>query len=207
MPLEATVQEPTCSYCGEQIREIGRLRQDLANRDEQLRDLRSNQRNQVKVLQESKREVIRAKVKLHRLATRADAASYIAEVEVAMESLRSSLGAKSTVPPMARAQGLLESTAAPFAQGDYGVAMDRAAQAEQLIALVADNQAQHRSKPRGKVQVPLQAGIPLKATADSRLHPRPLGKARGVGLLKKDSLSVAHAYKGRWMQVKTEDGR
>jgi hypothetical protein len=160
------------------------LRQDLANREAELRDLRTNQRDQVKVLQESTREVTRAKVKLRRLATQADAASYIAEVEVALESLRASLGATSTVPLMVLAQGILESTAAPFAQGDYGVAMERAAQAEQLIALVADNQG---SPPRVPREVPLQVAVPLKVTVDSKL--------------------VAHAYKGGWMRVDTEDGR
>lgn len=190
-PRAAALQESTCSSCAEQTREIGRLRQELANRDDQLRDLRSNQRDQVKVLQESKREVTRAKVKLRRLATRADAASYIAEVEVAMHSLRSSLGAKSAAPMMNLAQGLLESTDAPFAQGDYGLAIDRAAQAEQLIAAAADNQAQRRSPPRRKGQVPLQAGIPLKVTVDVTPRPRPLRKVRGVNLPKKGSLLVA----------------
>jgi hypothetical protein len=200
------VREPICSPCGEQNREIDRFRQDLANRDEELRELRSNQRDQVRVLQESTQEVTRAKVKLRRLATRADAASYIAEVEVAMESLRSSLGAKSVVPLMALAQDRLESTTAPFAQGDYGVAMDRAAQAEQLIALAADNQARRRLPLRRKVQLPLQAGTPLKMTVESRPRRQPQGKARG-GVLKKDSLLVVHASKGSWVQVGTEDGR
>jgi hypothetical protein len=131
---KASVSEPTCSSCREQIREIERLRQALATRDEEVRELRSDQRVKVKVLQESKREVTRAKVKLRRLSTRADAASYIAEVEVAMESLRSSRGATSSVPQIIAAQRLLESTAEPFAQGDYGVAMDRAAEAEHLIS-------------------------------------------------------------------------
>ena len=206
-PPEATVREPTCPSCEEQTREIARLRQDLANREAELRDLRSNQRDQVKVLQESTREVTRAKVKLRRLATQADAASYIAEVEVAMESLRSSLGATSTVPLMALAQGILESTAAPFAQGDYGVAMDRAAQAEQLIAVVADNQVRPGSPPRVPGEVLLQVAIPLKVTVDSKLRRQPIGNAPVVGVLKKDSPLVAHAYKGSWMQVETEDGR
>src|SRR6266700_903159 len=159
VPLEASVRGPTCPSCEEQTLEIARLRQDLANREAELRDLRSNQRHQVKVLQESTREVTRAKVKLRRLATQADAASYIAEVEVAMESLRSSLGATSTVPLMALAQGILESTAAPFAQGDYGVAMDRAAQAEQLIALLADNEVRPGLLPRVPREMPLQVAI------------------------------------------------
>src|SRR5207248_2875206 len=107
-PVPARQAAPTrpCPSCEPQIRESARLRQDLANRETELRDLRSSQRDQIKVLQESTREVTRAKVKLRRLATQADAASYIAEVEVAMESLRSSLGATSTVPLMALAQGI-----------------------------------------------------------------------------------------------------
>ena len=133
MPIRsATVPSPTCPSCEDQTREIARLKQDLATREAELRDLRSNQRDQVKVLQESTREATRAKVRLRRLATQADAASYIAEVEVAMATLRSSLGAKGTPPLMTLAQGILESSAGPFAQGDYGAAMDRAAQAEQL---------------------------------------------------------------------------
>ncbi len=206
VPRQAPPTRP-CPSCEQQIREIARLRQDIANRETELHDLRSNQRDQVKVLQESTREVTRAKVKLRRLATQADAASYIAEVEVAMESLRSSLGATSTVPLMALAQAILESTAAPFAQGDYGVAMDRAAQAEQLIALVARYQVRPKSRLRAPGEVPLQAPIPLKVTIDSKLHRQPLGKARVVGVLKKGSPLVAQAYKGRWMRVEAEDGR
>jgi hypothetical protein len=206
-PPEATVRQAVCPSCDEQTREIARLRQDLANREAELRDLRSNQRDQVKVLQESRREITRAKVKLRRLATQADAASYIAEVEVALESLRSSLGATATVPLMAAAQDILESTAAPFVQGDYGVAMERATQAEQLIALVADNQIRAGSPPRVPREVPLQVAIPLKVTVDSKLRRQPLGNAPIVAVLKKDSPLVAHAYKGSWMQVETEDGR
>ena len=99
-PPEAKALTPTCPSCEEQNREIARLRQDLANLEGQLRDQRSSQRDQVKVLQESTREVTRAKVKLRRLATQADAASYIAEVEVAMESLRGSIATTSTIPLM-----------------------------------------------------------------------------------------------------------
>lgn len=147
---KAAASPAPCSPCVEQTREIERLRQDIASRDAEVRELRSNQVVQVKVLQESKREATRAKVKLRRLATRADAASYIAEVEVAMDSLRSSLPAKSNIREVAAAQRLLESTATPFEHGDYGAAMDRAAEAEQLIAHAADSHArqQLRATPR-----------------------------------------------------------
>jgi hypothetical protein len=206
-PPEARAVEQTCPTCEDQNREIARLRQELALRDEQLRDQRSNQRDQVKVLQESTREITRAKVKLRRLATQADTASYIAEVEVAMEALRGSVGGTSTIRLLALAQGILDSTAAPFAQGDYGVAMERAAQAEQLIALIAHYRARPGSRVRAAGEVPLQIAIPLKVTEDSNLRRQPFAKAPVVALLKKDSLLVAHAYKGSWLQVETGDGR
>src|SRR5215470_1286111 len=85
-----SAESPVCPSCDEQNREIARLRQDLAGREAELRDLRTNQREQVRVIQESTREVTRAKMKLRRLATQAEAASYIAEVEVVLESLRAS---------------------------------------------------------------------------------------------------------------------
>ena len=199
--------EAACPSCEQQIRDIARLRQELANRDAEMRDLRSGQRDQVKDLQESTREATRAKVRLRRLATRADAASYIAEVEVGMAALHASLGAKPPVALMVLAQDILASTAAPFALGDYGGAMDRAAQAEQLIALVAHSQLRNASRRRVPGEVPLQVSIPLKVTMDSNLRRQPLGTAPVVSVLKKDSSLLAHAYKGNWMRVETEGGR
>ncbi|MEO8751528.1 MAG: SH3 domain-containing protein [Casimicrobiaceae bacterium] len=196
-----------CPSCDEQSREIVRLRQDLATRDAEVRDLRSSQREQTRVLQESTREAARAKVKLRRLATQAEAASYIAEVEVALASLRQSLGTPAKVPMMELARGILESAAAPFAQGQYGTAMELAAQAEQLVAVVAEDQG--RAGPRTRVpgQVPLRVAIALKVSADSNLRRQPLPKATVVGVLKKNSLLVARAYKSGWLLVESEDGR
>ena len=205
--LVVTLPEPLCPACMDQSAEISRLRQDLASRESELRDLRSSQRDQVKVIQESKSEVTRAKAKLRRLATQADAASYIAEVEVALKALRSSLPATPATPMLSLAQGFLESSAAPFAQGDYGTAMDRAAQAEQLLIVVADNQAANGARARVPGEVPLHVTIPVKALADSHLRREPLPKAPVLTVLKKDSPLVAHAYKGAWMRVETEDGK
>jgi hypothetical protein len=168
LPIQhgAAVSEPPCTPCKEQTREIERLRQDLASRDAEVLELRSDHRIQVKVLQQSKREATRAKVKLRRLATRADAASYIAEVEVAMESLRASRGAMSTAPRMLQAQSLLESTAEPFAKGDYGAAMDRAAEAERLIASAANNQSRRPSIARKKQKTPPQSRMVAGGSRD-----------------------------------------
>ena len=205
-PVGAMVPESTCSSCDQQTREIARLRQELAGREAELRDLRSNQREQVMVIQESTREVTRAKVKLRRLATRAETASYVAEVEVALESLRTSLDGASTSPLLELAQAIITSTAAPFAHADYGTAMERAAQAEQLIAAAADNRVRSRSRPRQSGEVLLQVSIPLRMTVEGQLRREPRRTAAVASLLKKDTPVVARAYTGSWMRVETEGG-
>ena len=114
VPQKLAASVPQCAPCGANALEIERLRQDLAYSNATVRELRADQRVQFNVLQASKREVTRAKVKLRRLATRADAASYLAEVEVAIESLRASRRPVSKATQLVEAQRLIESAMAPF---------------------------------------------------------------------------------------------
>lgn len=196
---------PACPVCVDRSDEIVRLRQELASREAELRDLRSSQREQAKAVRETTREVTRAKARMRRLATQADAASYLAEVEVALKTARASPSATSS-PLLALAQAFVDAAAAPFAQGDYATAMDRAAQAEQLIAAAYEGTpAASRSRVTGEVL--LQVSIPLKAKAESRLRREPQAGAPVVAVLPKDAALVAHAYKGTWMRVETENGK
>ncbi|MCC6193992.1 MAG: hypothetical protein IT518_05930 [Burkholderiales bacterium] len=205
-PLPAiSLPAPVCPQCIDQSQEIARLREDLASREAELKDLRSSQREQVKMIQETTREATRAKAKLRRLATQADAASYLAEVEVALAALRATL--PGAPPPMlVLAQGLLDAAAAPFREGDYGAAMDRTAQAEQLVSVVAD-QLPRAGRARVPGEVALSVTIPLRVVADTHLRREPAAKAALVASVKKDSPVTAQAYKGGWMRVAIEDGR
>jgi hypothetical protein len=108
---------PVPCNCDEPNREIARLRQDLANKDIEIRELRAQHRDQVKALQESAKRAARANVKLHRFATQAGAASYIAEVEVALQTLRGTPDAGSRTSLIAVAEGMLQSATAAFARG------------------------------------------------------------------------------------------
>jgi hypothetical protein len=206
-PAPPPREERICPSCDEQNREVARLRQELAQREAELKELRSSQRDQVKVIQESTREVARAKVKLRRLATQADAASYLSEVEVALQSVRGEAGAEARLPLLDLAQGIIESSAAPFAAGDFGMAMDRAAQAEQLVSVVADERTRRATPMRGVGEVPFQVGIALRVTAESSLRRQPAPKAPVLGVLAKDTQLVAHATKGTWVRVETLDGK
>jgi hypothetical protein len=188
--------------CVDRSDELARLRQELAARDAELRELRASEREQVKAVQESTREITRARARMRRLATQADAASYIAEVEVALGAAQSPAAQS---PMLALGQSFLDAAQAPFAQGDYGTAMDRAAQAEQLVAAAVETAPGTRSRVAGEVL--LQVRIPLKARSESRLRREPAQAAAVVATLPKDTALVAHAYKDAWMRVETEDGR
>jgi hypothetical protein len=196
---------PVCPTCDEQVREVARLRQELAARDAELRDLRAAQREQAKAVQETTREVTRAKTKARRLATQADAASYLAEVEVALSTLRA--GKPMAGPLPALAASFLDAAAGPFARGDYAAAMERAAQAEQVVALAAEGAAPTGARPRRPGEVPLQVALPLRATTDMHLRRQPRGGAAVLGVVKRDAPLVAQAYLRGWMRVETADGR
>ncbi len=208
-PSPAVVEPPSrelaCPSCDDQNREVVRLRHELAQREAELRESRTSQREQVKVLQESKGQAERAKVRWRRLATQADAASYIAEVEVALQALRKEAGGG--IQLLALAEGILQSTAPLFAQGDYGAAMDLAAQAEQLVTVVADDRARRASPARAAGETPFQVAIPLRATVDGPLRRQPLPSAASLGVVAKDAPLLALARKGGWLRVETADGR
>ena len=188
---------------------MARLQQELAARDAELRDLKAAQREQAKSAQETTREVARevtrAKAKARRLATQADAASYLAEVEVAVSALRSVQAAGSPLPALAAAY--LEAAAEPFARGEYGSAMDRAAQAEEVTAVAADARSSPRTPERATAERVLQVALPLRAATESPLRQQPRGNARPAGVVKRDAALTAHAWKDGWLRVETADGR
>ncbi len=204
-PLIVEVPAPAraCPTCDDQNREIVRLRQELAARDAELRDLRTANREQAKSLQESTREVTRAREKTRRLATQADAASFIAEVEVTLSALRVAPATAATAPLVAMASGFHAATAAPFAQRDYALAMERAAQAEALLAVAAAAQA--GNPPRGETM--LQVPIPLRVTIGSHLRRQPHRRAPIASIVDEDSLVVANAWQDGWLRVTVADGR
>jgi hypothetical protein len=206
-PVETAVREPVCPTCEDASGELARLRQELASRETELRDLRAQQRDQARALQETTKQADRAKVKLRRFATQADAASYLAEVEVALAAARSTPAAGARNPLLSLAQEILDSSAAPFTHGDYGAAMDLAGQAEQLAATAAGVRARPASAPRKTADMPFAVTIPLRVRIESNLRRQPRDKGPPIGVLPEGTLLVARAYHDGWLRVETEDGR
>jgi predicted GNAT family N-acyltransferase len=191
--------------CMAEQSEIDRLRQLLAEKEALIRSQQARQQEQAKELQATTREASRAQVKLSRLATQPDAASTLAEVEVAMETLKS---VKTTVPQramQAQAQKLLDAANAAYEKGDFATAVDRATQSREILDMLQGLRAMKTT--RNRVTVTFQAPIPLRTRIDSNLRQLPRGNAKILSVLKKDTALMAQAYRGPWLRIQTEDGR
>ena len=196
--MEPPLDDPLLLSFEEQRQTIMHLLEVLSQKEALIQQLRADQKSQVEELKESSSQVARAEVKLRRLATEADVASQLAEVEVGLEMLRATLGAAHKASLQLLAQQLLEMATASFRQAEYSVASDLAAQAEQLIVMLMDNQSVS--------ETPFKVAIPLKIKVDSQLQRQPSNHAAVLEVLQKMTPVVARAYQGRWLHVETEVG-
>jgi uncharacterized protein YgiM (DUF1202 family) len=189
-----------------QQREIQRLQKLLAEKEAYIRSQEVKQQDQQKTLQETSNRAAHAQVRLRRLATRPTAASTIAEVEMGMENLKSSSFTDSELILQAQAQLLLDAAAHAYAADNYAAAMDYASQAREFINMMRDNRTRKASDPH-QVTVLFQVPVPLRASANSNLRGKPGLRAPILGVLKKESVVTAEAYRGEWLQILTADGR
>lgn len=201
-PVVPAAREPECERCVELTAEVARLRRDLAGRDVEVRELRAQHRDQARTLEEFARTAIRTTAKLRRQATRADAASVIADVEVAIVQAKSVNG-KAAGALVALAEELLVSASAAFSRGEYSIAYDQADQAWQIANVAADERADARA--RGETR--FGRAIALRVRIESNLREHPGMKSAIVGQLKAASLVVARASRGAWTRVMSADGR
>jgi len=184
--------------------EISNLRANQQDKELEISNLRAHQQDQVKELKETTSQVARAEVKLRRFATEADVASRLAEVELAMEVLQSSLNTDHEQPLQVLAQRLLDKASTSFKQGKYSAAADYAAQAEQLIDILIDDQAV--AGLRIASDTPFKVAIPLQTKLKSQLRRKPHSRAAVLDELQKTTPVVARSYQEQWLHVQTEDG-
>src|SRR5947208_9226082 len=101
-----------------------RLELKLLEQEAQVAELQNR-------LDDARREVVRTMAKLQSLATRAEAASGMAEAEIALQALRSANGNKSSASPeYAQGTALLQLATTEFDQQNYAGALYLATEAK-----------------------------------------------------------------------------
>ena len=186
-PACETVRDPDAQ------REVVRLRMALFERSAQLAE--SQQR-----LEEATTEVVRAMARSRSLATRAEAASAIAEAEITLQQLRGS-GQEAR-----QAEEALRSASTAFDAENYGGAVYLATQAKRAASAGGGLLAQGTGVA-GTSEVAFTVPVPLTTTARANLRAAPGGGADVVATVPAGTPLTGYAYAQDWIRVTLADGR
>ena len=83
---------------------LAKLQLRLLERDAQIKQLEERSNSQQEMLDEAIQEVVRAKAKLRSLESKAEAASEMAEAEIAIKALKAQLAGQTQNPQLIKAQ-------------------------------------------------------------------------------------------------------
>jgi hypothetical protein len=176
-------------------------RQDLQllDKDAQIEELQTQ-------LDEARREVLRSMAKVQTLATRAEAASAMAEAEIALQTLRRSAGGQAA-PEVAKAAKLYAEASDQFNKQNYGGALWLANQAKTQAGL-------GRRRFTGADSAALRPGeqlfaVPLRlqTVGRSKLREGPGTGYRSLVTLEGGRPLTAFSFVDQWMRVSDDSGR
>ena len=180
-------------------RRVARLELRLMEKEAQVEDLQAR-------LDATRQEVVRAMAKLQSLATRAEAASGIAEAELALQSLRTAPGQPSA-PEAVQARRLLQESSAEFGKENYGGALYLANQAKTLAAAGRGRLTGGERVTERPGETPFGLPIALKAVSGGNVREGPgLGSKVVFAVQPGDSLT-GYSYIDEWIRINDEAGR
>jgi uncharacterized coiled-coil protein SlyX len=178
---------------------VDRLELRVLEKEAQVEELQTR-------LDDARREVVRAMAKLQSLATRAEAASGMAEAEIALQALRAG-GAPQAAPEIGQAAQLLQLGTAEFDKQNYGGALYLANQAKEAAAA---GQGRLASVERGSLrqgEVPFALPLRLQTTGRANVREGP-GQGFQIAFTLDPSAAVTgYSYVDQWVRVTDENGR
>ena len=190
-PETVSVRDP------EVERRLARLEIRMLERDAQIADLQTR-------LEDARQEVVRAMAKLQSLASRAEAASGMAEAEVALQTLRAGTQEPPEATQMAR---LLDQSSTEFNKQNFGGALYLANQAKTFTAagqgrLSSDN----RGEPRPG-ETPFAVAVGLKTVGRGNVREGPATSFTVVFAADPGLALTGYSYVDEWIRVSDETGR
>jgi beta-glucosidase-like glycosyl hydrolase len=179
-------------------RKAARLQVQLLERDAQVADLRER-------LDDAIREVVRAMAKLQTVASRAEAASGMAEAELAYEAMRARTAAR---PPseVAQAKRLLDMSTTEFNRQNYGGALYLATQVKGISRPGAARAEDDRRTLRAG-EVAFATPLQLQLSNRGNLRDGPGTTFAIVATAEKGSPVTGYSYINEWVRVSDGQGR
>jgi len=191
-PETVTVRDP------DQQRELLRLRMGLLERSAQLADVSRR-------LDDATIEVVRAMARLRSLATRAEAASAIAEAEVTVQQLRGGAGQQQP-PEVRQAETALRSASAAFDAANYGGAIYLATQAKRA-ATAGRGRLAVSGTQEGTGERAFVVPVAVTTTTRANLRAGPAANADLVATVPAGTPLTAYAWAQDWIRVTMSNGR
>lgn len=192
---KARVREAASKVAAAESR-AGRLQLELWERDAMVEDLDAR-------LEDARRDVVRAMAKLRTLATRAEAASAMAEADVALQSLnRSGRDAQQT----RQVRELMQQSTTEFAKQNYGGALYLANQAKTLLARAPRLGGSERGGKRPG-ETAFLVPVSLQATEAGQVREGPGAGFAESFAVKDGSALTGRSYVGDWVRVSDASGR
>ncbi|HMG70603.1 MAG TPA: SH3 domain-containing protein [Gemmatimonadaceae bacterium] len=186
-----TVRDP------ELDKRVSRLELQLLARDAQIEDL------QVR-LEDTRAEVVRAMAKLQTVASRAQAASAMAEAEVALQTMKTGVSAEP--PEAAQVTRLVRQSATEFDKANYGGALYLANQAKIVSSGYRGRLGVSREGARPGETL-FAVPIKLKTTSRGNIREGP-GTSFSVSFTAEAGTSlIASSYADEWVRVSDDSAR
>lgn len=186
-----TVRDP------ELDKRVTRLELQLLARDAQIEDLQTR-------LEDTRADVIRAMAKLQSMASRAQAASAMAEAEVALQTMKS--GVTADPPEAAQVTGLVRQSAAAFDKANYGGALYLANQAKTVASSYRGRLGVSREGARPGETL-FAVPIKLKTTSRGNVREGP-GTNFAVSFTADPGSSITgYSYADEWVRISDDGGR
>ena len=187
---------------------ISRMQLQLLERDARAQALMEQMATQQNMLDEAVVEVVRTKAKLRSIESRAEAASTIAEAEIALKGLKESITAAGGEPDeeYGKANALLRISTNEFRKENYGGALYLAGQAQSHIRAIQSNLSRMGDYALSPGEVLFAQPLPLKVLKKSNLRQGPSLDDAIQRTLDAGTLIVGYSYMEAWVRVHTEDG-
>ena len=154
-------------------------------------------------LEDARREVVRAMAKLRSLATRADAASGMAEAEIALQALPPTAAGQTA----AEAVRLMEQSTAAFDDQNYAGALYLANEAKNAVTAARGQIAWTEQVSARPDERSFAVPLPLRTTASANVREGPGVSFSVLFVLPQGAALTGHSTEQQWLRVTDEAGR
>lgn len=192
-PETVTVRDPEIE------RRVARLELRVLEKETQVEQLQTR-------LDDARDEVVRTMAKLQTLASRAEAASAMAEADVALQTFRALDGARS-LPEMAQATRLMQQSTSEFGRENYGGALYLANQAKATTAAGTSRLSGANRGAARAGETPFAVPLRLKVATNGNVREGPGTNFPVVFEATAGEPLTAYAYSDEWVRVADEAGR